>query len=170
MKKMAWLPSILLTLSPEKAEALNPAVHVEEARIRKDVKFLTSTSLPRHYKNRGALKETTDYIKKVFEDCAEYNEVQKFQITGGTNYENIIASFGPRDGERFIIGAHYDVYGHYPGADDNASGVSALLEIARLLKKQKPKLNHRIDLVAYALEEPPFFGSEAFIPRKHGLK
>ena len=44
------------------------------------------------------------------------------------------------------------------GADDNASGVVGLLEIARLL--EGVKLSHRIDLVAYTLEEPPFFRSE----------
>ncbi|MCL4164784.1 UNVERIFIED_CONTAM: hypothetical protein GTU68_026779, partial [Idotea baltica] len=41
------------------------------------------------------------------------------------------------------------------GADDNASGVVGLLELARLLSKEK--LKYRIDFVAYSLEEPPFF-------------
>ena len=57
------------------------------------------------------------------------------------------------------MGAHYDVYGPYPGADDNASGVAGLIELAALLG-QTPKLPCRVDLVAFALEESPFFGSE----------
>ncbi|MCG8433770.1 MAG: M28 family peptidase, partial [Gammaproteobacteria bacterium] len=40
-----------------------------------------------------------------------------------------------------------------PGADDNASGVAGILEIARLIAEAKPKLTRRLDLVAYTLEE-----------------
>nr|GFC84151.1 hypothetical protein [Tanacetum cinerariifolium] len=56
--------------------------------------------------------------------------------------------------------AHYDVCGEQPGADDNASAVAGLLETARLLQSQAATLRHRIDFVAYSLEEPPFFGTE----------
>ncbi|MGZ4049469.1 MAG: M28 family peptidase, partial [Bacteroidia bacterium] len=52
---------------------------------------------------------------------------------------------------------HYDVCDDQPGADDNASGVAGLLEIARLLKEQSSNLIYRVDLVAYTLEEPPNF-------------
>lgn len=72
-------------------------------------------------------------------------------------YFNVISSFGPEDAPRLIIGAHYDVCGMQQGADDNASGVSALIELARMLKVNEIKLDYRIDLVAYTLEEPPFF-------------
>ncbi len=47
------------------------------------------------------------------------------------------------------------MFGDSEGADDNASGVAGLLELARLLSKEK--LKYRIDFVAYTLEEPPFF-------------
>ena len=46
--------------------------------------------------------------------------------------------------------------GEQPGADDNGTGVAALLELARLLGQQT-HLPYRVDLVAYTLEEPPFF-------------
>ena len=62
--------------------------------------------------------------------------------------------------QRLVVGAHYDVYGENPGADDNASGTAGLLELARLLKSQNPDLKYRVDLVAYTLEEPPFFRTE----------
>jgi len=58
------------------------------------------------------------------------------------------------------VGAHYDVCGDQPGADDNASAVAGLLETARLLDAEKPRLRYRIDLVAYCLEEPPYFATE----------
>jgi hypothetical protein len=59
------------------------------------------------------------------------------------------------------VGAHYDVCGDQPGADDNASAVAGLLETARLIALNKPKIDYQIDFVAYCLEEPPFFGTEA---------
>lgn len=58
-----------------------------------------------------------------------------------------------------IVGAHYDVCGEQPGADDNASAVAGLLEIARFAKRHEAELPYRVDFVAYALEEPPFFGT-----------
>ncbi|HEX9599905.1 MAG TPA: M28 family peptidase, partial [Mariniflexile sp.] len=67
--------------------------------------------------------------------------------------------------ERVIIGAHYDVCGNQQGADDNASGVTGLLELARLLSKEK--LNYRIDFVAYTLEEPPFFRTQQMGSYRH---
>ena len=60
--------------------------------------------------------------------------------------------------KRIIIGAHYDVCNNQEGADDNGSGVVGLLELSRMLKGQK--LNYRIDIVAYSLEEPPYFKTE----------
>ena len=80
---------------------------------------------------------------------------QPYEVQG-RSYRNVLASFGPAEGPRLIIGAHYDVCGEQPGADDNGTGVAALLELARLLGQQ-PHLPYRIDLVAYTLEEPPFF-------------
>jgi hypothetical protein len=43
------------------------------------------------------------------------------------------------------------------GADDNASAIAGLLEIARLVKTHEKELPYRVDFVAYTLEEPPFF-------------
>jgi Zn-dependent M28 family amino/carboxypeptidase len=54
-----------------------------------------------------------------------------------------------------VVGAHYDACGETPGADDNASGVAALIELGYLLGSNPP--SREIELVAYVLEEPPFF-------------
>ncbi len=61
----------------------------------------------------------------------------------------------------FVIGAHYDSVEGSPGADDNASAVSALLEIARCLDD----CQFRVPLVfaGFTLEEYGFVGSEYFI-------
>lgn len=104
--------------------------------------------------NTDILDSVAGYITHEFSGSTAQVAIQKFEVSRQF-YSNIIASFGPENGERLIVGAHYDVCGEQDGADDNASGVAGLLELARLLKDKK--LKYRIDLVAYALEEPPFF-------------
>ncbi|MHC2993627.1 peptidase M28, partial [Pontibacter sp. HJ8] len=114
----------------------------------------------RNYRNIDSLDKAARYIRSELEklDC-EVTE-QPFKVDGRT-YKNIRALFGGSNGqERLVVGAHYDVCGDQPGADDNASGVAGLLETARLLHEQKPSLKSPIELVAYCLEEPPFFASE----------
>lgn len=173
---MKLIGTVLLMVSffLNKSQAVE-LLKADEARLKHDVEFLSRTSKPRNYKNLKTLKEVTTYIRKTFEENTEHVETHTFKINDGPEYENIIASFGPRTADRFIIGAHYDVYGDYPGADDNASGVAAILEIARLLKKEKVPIKSRIDLVAFALEEPPFFasadmGSAHYAKKIHGEK
>lgn len=127
-------------------------------RLRKDVQALTSTKSPRNYQNLEALNEAATYIEKEWKKVGLAVESQKFKA-GKETYQNVLTFVGPSKGPRVVIGAHYDVAGPFPGADDNASGIAGLLELARLLQERKPQLPYRVDLVAYCLEEPPFFGS-----------
>ncbi|NPA58666.1 MAG: M28 family peptidase, partial [Aquificae bacterium] len=84
-------------------------------------------------------------------------EYQEF-YADGNRYRNVIGVINPEGRETVVVGAHYDVAGDTPGADDNGSGVAGLLELARLLGKEKSK--YRIELAGYTLEEPPFFGTK----------
>ena len=79
---------------------------------------------------------------------------QAYEVNG-TTYKNVIAAFGPESKERIVVGAHYDAAGEFPAADDNASGIAGLIELAHLL--QDVSLPMRVELVAFTLEEPPFF-------------
>jgi Zn-dependent M28 family amino/carboxypeptidase len=66
--------------------------------------------------------------------------------------------FGSAQGEPpeiVLVGAHYDTVAGSPGANDNASGVAALLEIARLLAGSKAR--RAVRFVAFVNEEPPLF-------------
>ncbi len=118
------------------------------------MKAIIDTPLPRNSQNIEMLDRTAAYIYQEFSHYSPSVMYQPYSADGRT-YKNVICSFGPADAPRIIIGAHYDVDGDQPGADDNASGVCGLLELARLLEHSP--LKYRIDLVAYSLEEMPYF-------------
>lgn len=118
---------------------------------------ITKTLQFRNYKNIEQLNKTADYINTVFRQYSDSVRTQEYAVNGQI-YKNVICSFGTENKKRIVIGAHYDVCGDQAGADDNASGIVGLLELGRLLEGQK--LNHRVDLVAYTLEEPPYFRTE----------
>jgi hypothetical protein len=97
---------------------------------------------------------------------------RRFQIRGGAD-QNVVAHFaGGAGGARrpvVIVGAHYDSQGVdkegriYPGADDNASGVAALLEIARLIKQDPQRTASDLVLIAFGAEERGALGARAFV-------
>jgi acetylornithine deacetylase/succinyl-diaminopimelate desuccinylase-like protein len=120
---------------------------------------ITKTENFRTYQNTDQLNQTAGYIKTVFSQYSDSVYFQEFSVNGQV-YKNVICSFGTENKKRIIVGAHYDVCDNQEGADDNASGVVGLLELSRLLKGQK--LNQRVDLVAYTLEEPPFFRNRIY--------
>ncbi len=134
----------------------DPEISIEN--MRRTVRYLSTMMPPRNYAKTEALKNSVNYIAKEFSYFGLFPERQKFEVSGNI-YENVIASVGPKEGNRLIIGAHYDVCGDQPGADDNASGIAGLLETARFAKAHESDLPYRVDFVAYALEEPPFFGT-----------
>lgn len=122
--------------------------------IKKHLQAITQTENYRNYQNIKALNQVADYIFSEFQLYADTVYFQAYKVNG-TTYKNVVCVFGSQKKQPIVVGAHYDVCGEQEGADDNASGVVALLELARLLHNQNP--NHRIELVAYTLEEPPFF-------------
>lgn len=132
----------------------------KESLLRKHVYKLTEGPGYRTYSDTIALNRSAEYIYRQFASITKEVYTQAFTVKG-SKYYNVYASFGPPDAPRIIIGAHYDVAGDRPGADDNASGVAGLLELARMLSEtDKSKWEIRVDLVAYSLEEPPYFGTK----------
>jgi len=156
----------LITFSPmtgrlcsQPMTVMNDSVQASTRRLYSDVQWLTSVSPPRNHAHVASLNRVADYISGTLKKLRCRTETQTFRVNG-KEYRNEIASFGPVSGPRIVVGAHYDVCGDQPGADDNASAVAGLLEIARLLDEGQPELKYRIDLVAYSLEEPPYFATE----------
>ncbi|HEV2708002.1 MAG TPA: M28 family peptidase [Pyrinomonadaceae bacterium] len=137
----------------------------DTARLSAHVRALSETFAPRDAAHTENLDRVADYLRAEFERAGAQVSEQPFRV-GARTYRNVIASFGPPDAERVVVGAHYDTAGSQPGADDNASGVAGLLELARLVG-HAPPTGARLDLVAYTLEEPPYFRSADMGSRVH---
>lgn len=133
------------------------AATTDPEKLREHVETLTQRYCPRDWQHRDNLNSCADYIARHFAQAGASVEFQPF-IAGGKQYRNVIGRFHAGNGSRVVVGAHYDTCGEVPGADDNASGIAALIELAYLLGSNAP--GHAVELVAYVLEEPPFFRTE----------
>jgi hypothetical protein len=134
--------------------------HARPDLLRRHVVYLTTDAHPRNIRHPDQLARAAKYIEDAFGQAGARVTVQRYRVRQH-DVGNVIGEFGPAASPTLVIGAHYDAFGltgALPGADDNASGVAGLLEIARLLRGQR--LKQRVLLVAFANEEPPFFGSE----------
>jgi Zn-dependent M28 family amino/carboxypeptidase len=89
-------------------------------------------------------------------------ETHEFTVRGKT-HQNLILNFPSNNKKKLppiLIGAHYDAVPGTPGADDNATGVAGLLELARAFAAKPPK--YPIRLVAFDMEEYGLLGSAAY--------
>jgi hypothetical protein len=104
------------------------------------------------------LEQAADYIQSHLGSLGYKVEEQIYRMQG-RDYRNLIATLPGRNipQEIILVGAHYDTVTGTPGADDNASGVAGLLELARLCKNME--LARTLRFVAFSLEEPPVFNS-----------
>ncbi len=125
--------------------------------LEEHVRFMSEISPSRDWTHLESLDRVAAYIGDHLKRAGARVEVQEYLVEGRA-YRNVRAELGPRKGARIVIGAHYDVDGELPGADDNASGCAALLEVARRLGQEE--LSTTVEFVAYSLEEPPFFSTQ----------
>jgi Zn-dependent M28 family amino/carboxypeptidase len=112
----------------------------------------------RNLQRFSQLQDAANYIKSAFVNTGlpvsthRYNAMQH-------SVENIIATLPSScSDELIIVSAHYDSVYSSPGATDDASGIAALIELAKILKNKM--LSRTIRLVAFVNEEPPFFKTE----------
>lgn len=126
-------------------------------RLHQHVNQLVSGFGARSYRHPDNLDRISGYVASQLELSGARVSFQPFDVPEG-RYRNVIARYGPATGPLVVIGAHYDTADDLPGADDNASGVAGLLELGRLLGQVH--LRQPIELVAFTLEEPPFFGTD----------
>ena len=146
-----WLTQPMLS-RPEP----NSVRTVDPTRLEAHVRKLSIEFSPRDIGHLENLDRTAAYIAGELAQAGGFLSEQEYRVEG-KSFRNVLARFGPNTSERIIVGAHYDACMPLPGADDNASGVAGLIELAYLLGKQPPPV--RVDLVAFSTEEPPYFGT-----------
>ena len=155
-----WLAQPLIS-KPEKVEH---GIVVDPERLESHVRTISTDFYPRNYQSPHNLDKTAAYIKSEFEKTG--GKISEYSyVVNHLEYRNVSLLIGAEEGERIVIGAHYDSAFATHGADDNASGVAGLIELAHLLAKSPPAIP--IELVAYTLEEPPFFGLEVMGSFRH---
>ncbi len=162
-----------------------------EARMLKDIEYLASDELEGRGLGTPGIDKAAEYIAKQFSDAGlrpygdgadDYFQIWSEKLDKperNVTIKNVIGVLPGKnpewDGQSVVIGAHYDSHGRgwpdclkgnegkiHPGADDNASGISVLLEFARLVgKKWNPE--RTIVFVAFSAEEAGKLGSLYYV-------
>ena len=130
-------------------------------RLRADVTALVGASPERSQRLAGTLERGAGLIEKELQADGYAVTRLPYVSDGATivNLEAVLAG-GALAREVVVIGAHYDSAAWAPGADDNASGVAAMLAIAHALAASKHTPARTVRFVAFVNEEPPFFWNE----------
>jgi Zn-dependent M28 family amino/carboxypeptidase len=123
---------------------------VSSDRIRNHIQLLEGVRHP--VAAPEALDHAADYMKNTLQYLG-YETAEHLFLDNGRPFRNVIAT---RKGlkhpnEQVVVLAHYDTVAGSPGADDNASGVAVLLEIARILEQFR--LERTIQFIGVSLEE-----------------
>jgi Zn-dependent M28 family amino/carboxypeptidase len=127
-------------------------------RLEARVRMLSETIGERHFQRPHALAATEQYLREQLAALGAPARAHEFFVQGQrfANLEVFVPrqpAVGPEPG-CIVVGAHYDTVPGTPGADDNASGVAALLE---LVSELRAPLQRSVRLVFFPNEEPPFF-------------
>lgn len=126
-------------------------------------------SRPHNVAHYADLEAAAVYIETTLKAYGHTAVPQTYEVDGRTvrNIEAVIEPQSPSPATpSYILGAHYDSAGTSPGANDNGTGVAALLELARILADLKPR-THRIRLVFYVNEEQPYSHSPSMGSWRH---
>ena len=158
-----------------------PPPTFDVARVRADIRHLAREVGPRHGTS-DAHREAAEWVEQRFTELGYTVANQQVDVPAGTSWgirvpagtaPNVIASppgFDDAVPHR-IVGAHLDTVPQAPGAEDNASGVAVMLEVARVYAgSERP-----VRFIAFTSEEPRgpgdnlhHFGSRAYVKRLDG--
>lgn len=166
------------TPTPTASSTTEPPPEFEVERVLADIRYLAREIGPRHGTS-GAYHEAAGWVAERFTELGYAVRVQQVEVPAGTSWgrrvpggrtPNVIASPPGFDDEapHRIVGAHLDTVPQAPGAEDNASGVAVMLELARLHAGNERALR----FIAFTSEEPRgpgdnlhHFGSRAYVNR-----
>ena len=161
--KLAGIAAVFLVVAPlwvmafwymrnpvfGKADVTTSHVNVDPARLEAHVRFLADLQPNRSFMNTESLAKAEKYIVDQFREIGFENVELQDVFADGKTYHNVIARTGEEKAKDLIVlGAHYDAAGeNNPGADDNASGVAALLELQMQLWPKQTQLQRDLALV-----------------------
>ena len=128
------------------------------AALRRHVRMLSAEIGERSVLRGDGLDRAEGYLRRAFQ-AAGLTVTEQTYAYAGRRVANLIADLpgAPPGPAPYIVGAHYDTVIGTPGADDNASAVAVMLELARRAASKPPAAPLRF--VAFTLEEPPAFGT-----------
>ncbi|MEX2663864.1 MAG: M28 family peptidase [Vicinamibacterales bacterium] len=123
--------------------------------LRQHVEELAGSIGERNVWQFAALERAADYIEGQFRSSGYSPVLQTYDVSRlpVSNIEVVLEGTSLA-GEMLVVGAHYDTVGGSPGANDNATGIAALIELARLLSGRPLARTGRF--VAFVNEDPPF--------------
>jgi len=130
-------------------------------RLRVDVAYLAGEIGERNTEHPSSLDRTVEYLQSRFRETGVVPNVLEYSAGEAGSFINLEVEFygDKRPQEIVVIGAHYDSAWPAPGADDNASGVAVLLELARQFAGRS--FDRTVRLVAFANEESPHYGTSS---------
>ncbi|HEV3416682.1 MAG TPA: M20/M25/M40 family metallo-hydrolase [Pirellulales bacterium] len=151
-----------------------PVLHCRRAEVAQALKAALGTDLAALEHEIDATGSPKSRELTGWRIAGETNLIR--EQTAAKNVLGILEGEGPLAEETIVIGAHYDHLGYggngslapgvhaiHPGADDNASGDAALLEVARELAGRAKKLPRRILFIAFTGEERGLLGSARYV-------
>ena len=129
-------------------------------RLETHVRVLAENIGERNIYHSGALSDAADYIEQQWRAMGYEVIPQTYELEGVRSSNLEITRSGTRHADDILlIGAHYDSVIGSPGANDNGSGVAAILEMARHFADVE--IDRTVRFVAFVNEEPPiFFGRQ----------
>lgn len=151
-------------------------------RLEVHVEMLAHTIGPRSYEEHPeSLERAASFLEETWQKqgYGVRKQIYPYQTNGwlrflgirndgvGVNLEVTVRG-REKPEEIVVIGAHYDSAGNTPGADDNASGVAALLEISREMRNAMPAKTVRF--VAFSHEEPPYSYTRAMGSTRYAVE
>jgi len=177
LKRLSFLFVVICCMSccASVKEQKHATIDTVQAQILQDVQILSSDAFEGRGTGTSGAEKARSFIVERFKyltitpypDYPEYIQSFTFDTKKGSQVgKNVVGYIPGKLRETIVISAHYDHLGikngHiYPGADDNASGVAALMHIADYFSKNKP--NFTLIFAAFDAEEVGLKGAEAFV-------
>lgn len=145
---------------------LTPAQGALAQALRADVEHLAGHIGERNTRRPHALRAAEDWLREQLGDLALAPVVEQPYAADGATVRNLWVDLrgspGPRADEIVLYGAHYDSFPGSPAANDNGTGVAAVLALGRALASLPPERRPQrtIRVALFANEEPPYFWTD----------